>query len=201
METADLIVQSIAAVGSVLAAFASWQALKIARQANDVAERTANESAEHVRESNRLALEAAEQAEYHARESERREEMRDQRRIAGSMKAWWAINTNGNEEKWGVIISNTGPDTSVFYDVLVQCTNNRKPVEAPIATLPPGNYFLESKWDVDGSPMLEYPELVDQLRNFQPLLGARKHSIEELYYTDQLGQRWNWTREKGLTTV
>ena len=155
MERLDLVIQFIAAVGSVLAAFASWQALRIARQANEVAERTADESAEHVRESNRLALESAEQAEQHARESERREELRDQRRIAGSMRAWWVINSSENIDRWGVILSNTGPETSVFYNVLVRCTANKGPVRAHIATLPPGNYFLESNRAVDGSPKLD----------------------------------------------
>lgn len=41
MEIFNLIIQMIAAVGSVLAAFASCQALKIANQANQLAERTA----------------------------------------------------------------------------------------------------------------------------------------------------------------
>lgn len=97
----------IAAVGSVLAAFASCQALKIANQANQLAERTATESANNIRESNQLARETAEQAEAHARATEEREKIRDQRRIASNLQAWWVTNNDNKQSNWGVVLSKT----------------------------------------------------------------------------------------------
>lgn len=201
MEIVNLIVQAIAAVGSVLAAFAAWQALKVARQANDLAEETAAESADHIRESNRLALEAAEQAELHAREAEKREEMRDQRRIASNMQAWWVKETKEDSARWGIILSNTGADNAVFYNVDIRIVSNSTPLRVNIATLPPGQYFLESCRTNSGSPTISYPESIRELRGYQPLLKAKTHAVQAMEFTDQVGQRWQWTRKTGLAAV
>lgn len=198
MEIANIVVQLIAAVGSVLAALAARQALKIARQANELAEKTAAESAKQVRESNQLALVATEQAEQHARDAEEREKMRDQRRLASNLQAWWV--TYGNDE-WGVILSNTGTDASVFHDICVKFISNGTQSKHTIRTLPPGTYLLESIFDHNRSPVLDFPKVVDNLRDFQPLLNSGKHTIKELSFQDQVGQKWTWTREAGLSAT
>lgn len=198
MEIFNLNIQMIAAVGSVLAAFASWQALKIANQANELAERTATESANNIRESNQLARETAEQAEAHARAIEEREKIRDQRRIASNLQAWWVTNNDNKPSNWGVVLSNTGSDSSVFHDICMKFTSNSTPSEHKIKTLPPGTYFLESTFKSNGSPELKFPQLVDNSQDFQPLLNSEKHAIEELSFQDQVGQKWTWTSKSGL---
>ncbi|MEL6051291.1 hypothetical protein [Corynebacterium rouxii] len=199
MEIFNLIIQMIAAVGSVLAAFASCQALKIANQANQLAERTATESANHIRESNQLARATVEQAEAHARATEEREKIRDQRRIASNLQAWWVTNNDNKQSNWGVVLSNTGSDSSVFHDICVKFTCNSTTSKHKVTTLPPGTYFLESTFKSNGSPELGFPQLVDNLRDFQPLLNSKKHAIEELSFQDQVGQKWTWTSKSGLS--
>lgn len=194
MEIADLIIQVIAAVGSVIAAVAAWQALKIARQANELAEKTADES-------HKVEQSAAEQAEQHAREAALREERRDQRRIASNMQAWWVKENNGAHVRWGVVLSNTGPDNSVFHNICLKLTSNSIPLEHEVKILPPGTYFLESSRGPSGEPSLNYPQSIIDLRHFQPLLNSRKHAIEEISFVDQVGQEWRWIRGKGLSAT
>ena len=205
MEMADLIIQGIAAVGSVVAAFAAWQALKLARQANELAEKTATESANHVRESNRLAQLAAEQAEQHARDSEKREEMRDQRRMASKLQAWWVRKTNDDtndkEPRWGIVLSNAGPEPSVFHDICLKLTSNSNSLHTAVKMLPPGTYFLESCLDAHRGPSIKFPQSVNDLRDFEPVINSTKHIVEEITYMDQVGQEWRWTREDGLTAI
>lgn len=201
----DLIIQGIAAVGSVLAAFAAWQALKIASQANELAEKTATESANHVRESNRLAQLAAEQAEQHARDSEKREEMRDQRRMASNLQAWWVKKaeevTNNKGSRWGIVLSNAGPEPSVFHDICLKLTCNSSSLHSAVRMLPPGTYFLESGLDSRNVPSLKFPQSVDNLQDFEPIINSKKHTVDEITYMDQVGQKWRWTREDGLTAI
>ena len=193
MEIVNLIIQGIAAVASVFAALAAWQALRIARKANELAEKTALESSD-------MARSAAEQAEQHARDAEIREEMRDQRRIASNMQAWWVRELNG-AGRWGVILSNTGPDNSVFHNVCLKLTSNSIPLQHEVKILPPGTYFLESSRGKNGKPSLNYPESVSDLWDFQPLLNSRKHAIEEITFVDQVGQGWRWVRGNGLAAA
>lgn len=205
MGMVDLIIQGIAAVGSVLAAFAAWQALKIASQANELAEKTATESADHVRESNRLAQLAAEQAEQHARDSEKREELRDQRRMASNLQAWWvkkaSEDTNAKEPGWGIILSNAGPEPSVFHDICLKLTCNSNSLHTAVKMLPPGTYFLESFFDTRRVPSIKFPQSVDNLQDFEPIINSKKHTVDEITYMDQVGQKWRWTREDGLTAI
>lgn len=77
-------------------------------------------------------------------------------------------------------------------------TSNSTPSEHKIKTLPPGTYFLESTFKSNGSPELRFPQLVDNLQDFQPLLNSEKHAIEELSFQDQVGQKWTWTSKSGL---
>lgn len=196
MEVLNLFVQLVAAAGSVVAALAAWQALKLARQANDLAESTAKESAKHVEESNRVAQEAAHKAEVHAKDVEKRETTRDQRSIASNMQAWWVTDDSGTKRRWGVLISTFGPINSVFFDVELEVKSNHQHQETYIATLPPGQYFIESIREVSGN--WGRPELVKDPSCFTPLLHAASHTVERISFQDQIGERWTWTRGTGL---
>ena len=194
MEELNLLVQLVAAAGSVIAAFAAWQALKLARQANDLAESTAKESAKHVEESNRVAQEAAHKAEAHARDVEKRESARDQRSIASNMQAWWA--KDEKQSRWGIMVSTTGPVNSVFFDVTVSVSIKGSAEEFHVATLPPGLYFIHSVRDNYGN--WGELELVTDASSFNPLLHATSHKVENITFQDQIGERWTWARGTGL---
>ncbi|WP_291314682.1 hypothetical protein [Corynebacterium sp. UBA2622] len=184
-------------VADLVGAGASLAALAIARQANQLAKATADETSKHVAESNRVALEASQKAEAHALEADERERERDQRGIASNMQAWWVKEDTSAKGRWGILVSTTGAINSVFFEVVLHVKANEKPLSIQVATLPPGQYFIESVWGAEGLKFIS-PRPVSSSESFLPLLHAESHTVEEISFRDQLGKQWTWKRGTGL---
>lgn len=204
--TINLTAAIASAIAAIAAAIATWRATQAAqdaaeltKEANLIAKKAAAESHKQIQESNRLANEAAKQAEAHALEAELRESMRDQRSIASNMQAWWVTENEGPNQRWGVLVSTTGPINSIFFDISIRVCIKETRETFRIATLPPGQYFISSTRDKYGN--WGKIELVNTPSKFSPLPHAASHKVEEISFQDQIGERWVWTLGKGLGSV
>lgn len=186
-----MILSFLEVIAQIVAALAAVAALMIARQANRLAEKTAFDS-------NKLAMEATERNAEHAYKAEQREILRDQREIASNLQAWWVFTEWKNSRKWGILLSTTGVNNPVFYDVTLYVLADGQIVTKKIAMLPPGKYFVESV--KNSNIFLKDPQLIGSMDNYQPLLQAERYAVESIEFRDQIGQKWRWSRDVGLQT-
>lgn len=130
-------------------------------------------------------------------ERDARERERDRRQIAGSLHAWWVVREDAEDgQKWGLIIANEGAVSSVFYDIEIFAKGNRVEDTVRAALLPPGRFFVESStmgWGYPSSVCVDDPHI--------PITGSSRHSVLRIRFTDQLGTRWEWTKDSHLTAI
>lgn len=183
-------------------------AIMIALWANRIAQASAHEAhrsevARHAFEEQRLREDSARYQRMELRERERdaREQERERRLIAGSLQAWWA--TDG--ERWGLVISNSSRDSSVFHDIKVTAPVNRSDATTEdctpvsIEALPPGRYFVEAR----GSRRWGLPEPItpDSAPGVVPVTRSTKHHVASIEFTDHLGSRWRWEPKTSLVRL
>lgn len=187
-----MILSFLEVIAQIVAALAAVAALMIAKQANRLAETTASES-------NRLAMDATKKSAEHAYKAEQREIMRDQREIASNLQAWWVCTEQEDAKKWGILISTTGANNSVFYEVVLHVLVGGQEITRNIAMLPPGKYFVESVRS--SNYFLSNPQPISSLDRYQPLLQAERYAVEAIEFKDQIGQKWRWSRDVGLQAI
>lgn len=140
----------IAAVAAIVGTALSVVALVFANRAN----RTADEMRRDEADRSRLAREDA----------ERRAQELDAQRMASALQAWWAArpaDAESEKPRWGIVISNQGPEAAVFRSVRIDTWRYASRLQPPRAVegtltlpaVPPGTFFVESlqyasaEWD------------------------------------------------------
>lgn len=208
MERTEIFVlNSLGNVAQIVAALASVAALLIAWQANQLAKWTRDESREQNEKSHQLAEKAAEDSREFAHRSEERERLRDQREVASNMQAWWVCNKTAEGKQWGIFLSTSGTVNSVFFEVELTVLDKGTTLTKTIAMLPPGQYFVKSEIESESNRKehvwLRNPRPLEsgEMENCKPLLQAEKYAVEKIQFRDQLGQKWLWSRQVGLTSV
>lgn len=173
-----------AAVASVISVVIAIVALKSAQAANRTAEKS-------VRDADRAAKEAQQRED----ERDQREKQRDRRRVAGNLQAWWAADMRSDKPVWGVVLSNDGAATSVFRDVTITTTANGHDSTVEVRVVPPGRFFIgqqaPDKWSL--------PRSAPSSEHLDPIMKSAKHTVDQILFTDPLGDCWQWTAAEGLT--
>lgn len=129
---------------------------------------------------------------------------RDQRkenelRTASGLTAWWAKRTDYDDERWGVVISNTSKLT--FYDVIIESKGNfnksARPIE--IKAIPPGHFFIKAMYESDRFDWGWAEEIKDFYNSpFQPILNSNGYKILSMLFSDYFSRKWKWTPEVGI---
>lgn len=183
-------------------------AIVIALWANRIAQTSANETrrneaARHAFEEQRLREDNASYLRMESLERERdaRDQERERRLIAGSLQAWRA--TDG--ERWGLVISSSSRDSSVFHDIKIIAPANRTGATAEgcmpisIEALPPGQYFVEARASRGWG--LPDPITPDSAPEVVPVTKSTKHHVASIEFTDHLGTWWRWEPRTSLVRL
>lgn len=179
----------VAALAALASTVLSIAALRLARQANETANRVRDDTIEREEKTN-----------LRERRRDQRENDRDRRVLAGGIQAWWAVDEQETPERWGVLISNDGSSPSLFQDVTLSVEGNRNSNVITIATLPPGKFFVASNGRLNSEGFAwDVPRYVPDIAALTPITKSKKHIVSEISFTDPLGARWTWTAEGGLT--
>ncbi len=190
-------IELVGALAALAGAAVSVVALYLSYRANKAAE-AARERSEEI---NKQAQRREDERNRREQEHEEREEEREKRLMAGCLQAWWCKATIEGRESWGVLVSNDGPYSAVFRNLIVKLSdeNNPQTTELRLRMIPPGFYYCASNskaltgWD--------FPKRLVSLDGLQPATQSNKHRIHSMTFDDQLHSRWEWTEAGQLNRI